>query len=549
MATVLIAFMKKYFTLKQKRFYLLIGVTAILIGGVSLSSIINMFKPYIGDNILHLPFFNTALATETRLSSPWEEQRINTLFLYRSLFMPDSTLSMLKPDLASSWTLTDNGTKYTIIFEEDNYWSDGELITLEDVVFTIKALLKGETVADMYRTVMQYIVGATDFREGNAEEISGLSIDGNKLTIDLIETYNNFLIVLSQAVIVPKHILESEDLNTLHTNDFWVNPVVSGMYQLEDLIEDTDTNEHYFKLTPNLYYNDEKSDITEVRLHINYQEQELDYYDTNHISDIVNYSKNNVYTKHKVNMLLYSYFVFNVSGDDRNYNEAMDDILFRTAILHALDREQLLSDVYFNNGEVVHSGIPSYTNLGNDFEYTYDPEQAKKLLSESLYDIDRPFRIAYSNQNNTTFYFLSKVSEYLEEIGLSVELVHIPLEHIYTNRKYDMLLKDLTAFNEMTWYSEYDYSRDTFNKLYHTATMFDGLYPSLCTSQTIEEEQFYFEKLQEVEQETLYKLPLFVLNQIVYTNNNRLSIPDDVVFGNSWYRYDIQLKDWAIKKN
>ena len=44
------------------------------------------------------------------------------------------------PDLAESWTVDATGATWTFQLREDAVWHDGEPVTAEDVVFTIRVL-------------------------------------------------------------------------------------------------------------------------------------------------------------------------------------------------------------------------------------------------------------------------------------------------------------------------------------------------------------------------------------------------------------------------
>ena len=58
----------------------------------------------------------------------------------RGFVEPD--MATIGPDLASGYEVSDDGLTYTIDFIGGAKWSDGEEITLDDVVFSIKANLK-----------------------------------------------------------------------------------------------------------------------------------------------------------------------------------------------------------------------------------------------------------------------------------------------------------------------------------------------------------------------------------------------------------------------
>lgn len=47
--------------------------------------------------------------------------------------------------------------------------------------------------------------------------------------------------------------------------------------------------------------------------------------------------------------------------------------------------------------------------------------------------------------------------------------------------------------------------------------------------------------------DTLYKYPLYALDQIMYVNEEKISLPEGVVFGNAWYKFDIKFDEWEIR--
>lgn len=55
--------------------------------------------------------------------------------IYRGLFKYN-IYGVVVPDLADSWSITDDGIIYTIIIKDDQYWSDGTKITSDDLIYT-----------------------------------------------------------------------------------------------------------------------------------------------------------------------------------------------------------------------------------------------------------------------------------------------------------------------------------------------------------------------------------------------------------------------------
>ena len=52
-----------------------------------------------------------------------------TNLMFRGLFLADSTLTEVKPDLAESYEVSDDGLVYTITLKDGLKWSDGEALT------------------------------------------------------------------------------------------------------------------------------------------------------------------------------------------------------------------------------------------------------------------------------------------------------------------------------------------------------------------------------------------------------------------------------------
>lgn len=540
--------MKNNLGLNKQIKFIILG-SLIAIGGIIVPKIIvSNNLSYINGNILNLPYLNASYSTLNRFQSPWINQQIESSLMYRSLFTPDSTLNNLEPDLAENY-ITSNGSKtYDIFLSGNSYWSDGERITVDDVVFSIEAMAKSTNINNIFTLAIDFIVGADDYKNGKSSEISGISVDNNIITIVLTEPYSGFMPSLSQAAILPKHILKNDDIQNLDNSDYWENPVTSGMYKFNEVVEND--GEYYYSLTKNKNYKDKKSDIDEIRIHVNYREKELDYYSTNNVIEIEKYNNSPDYTEYVADMLLYRYFVFNVSDKTGYMNTPIDDVRVREAIMCAIDRETLLNEIYSGNGEILNSGLAISRNLGNNFEYEYDLDKSKRLLEEANYDFNRPIVIAHYYTDELSYSFLEEIAKTFATIGIKVNLVYkSSLEEIYTNKEYDLLYKGLSAFNEHFWYDEYSSTNLNMNNLFSWTGEFDGIYQDLYHSKNDMEYNEQLKIVQNWEQEKMYKLPMFTLDQKIFIKNSRVDIPINIYFGNPWYRSDISIEDWSIKRN
>ncbi len=520
----------------------LLGVIVLALGAWKMD-IMSWGKDYIDGNVLNLPYV-AEWNDEDRIVSPWKNVQFHTGLMFRNLFIADSTFESVEMDLAESYQVLEDGLVYEIVMKEGIVWSDYEPLTVEDVVFSIEAVLVSEDANVIYTAAFANIEGAAEYLSGEAEHISGLVVTDNTLRIEMSTAYPAMEQTLAQFVILPEHILGEEDWPTLYVNDYWADPVVSGMYKVGETI-----SYESVQLVRNEAYVGEEPNIDEVILHIDYKNADLDYYSTNNTTEIINYRSMRGMEGYEIDILFYRYFVFNMEGTDGNQNEAMQDYNVRLAISYAIDVESILSDIYFDSGELLDSGVPSSNASYNGVATNvYDPEMAIALLEASDYDMSRPLRLLYYYTDSVSLYCMENVAEDLEAVGFEVEIAQsAEVTELYGDREYDLMLKGLSAFSINEWYLEYSSSNSNLSTIFGGVTEFEDLVSQLSIEVDKDEKDVTLQELQELEYETLYKLPLFTLNQILFIREERVEIPDGVTFGNTWYKYDVDYENWSIK--
>lgn len=535
---------------KNRNIVRLLSIIAVIVVVIGIGVMTKSQKSYIGNNILHFPYFGTSSNEGGKIIYPWSSnQPIYGMFLYRSLLLPNSDFNDVAPDLAKSYNVSEDGKTYTIVLEENNLWSDGINITVDDVIFSFETIMKVENVNPIYSVAYKNILGMKDYTDGTTSNIKGLEVDGNTIIINLENSYEPFLQALAQMAIIPKHMLEAEDVSTLHGNKFWNNPVVSGMYMFDELVINEEQGDNYYSLVHNEMYKGDICEIEEIRLHVNSSDKRLDYYSTSSTVEKITYGTSADYEGYKTSMMFYRYFIFNIGGKDGEYNEVMNDIRMRQAIMHALNRRGYLKGSYVDKNQTNTSNILGFDAETTGYYIEYDVNKSKELLEEVGYDFDRPFRIGHYYTDDATMAFLKDVTNNLKSVGITVELVQLNSnDETYNIRNYDMALKGLSAFDDSDWYNEYLSENIFMSNVYSWTGVFDEAVNNLYRSITPEEYNENLLVVQEIEKEYLYKIPLYTLEQNVYIHKERLSVPEDISFGNTWYRHDLKLEEWTIKK-
>lgn len=563
---------KKLKTAHSRNTFIIICIVVLVLGFTryqSWSKEANL--TYIDGNVLKI-----ARTGSASVGNPWKNASFVGQLAFRSLFMTDSGFSEINPELAEKFTVSEDGLSYVITMKSDQKWSDGQDLTAEDVVYSIESFLLCSGTNTTIAAAFNKIVGAEAWQNGETDSLEGISYSGNEIFIELTDPHTSFALVLTQFPPLPKHILQDEDPSTFTSGiEFFTDPVCSGMFMLDFVNEDGD-----MELIHNPYYSDKQTEIERVIMYGDYKNMHIDHYSTTNITEMVSYRSMLGFQEYGVNVYFYRYFVFNLMAEyelpeliplvdengvvltdgegqilytesteaieypeDREVNSAMQDVRVRQAITHAIDIKSCFEDVYFEQGQLTYGGSISLA----EEVYEYNPSKAIALLEEAEYDFERPFTIAYYHTDKNTLVFLERVQSYLEDIGLTVRLVQSSSANLYNGREYDMFLKALSAFNTQDWYSEYLSSNTNLNAVMGTDE-FDELVENLSASSDVPHMLEILGDLVELEQDLMYKIPLFSLSDSVYINSNRVSVPADMSFGNTRYRSDHRIDEWFIKK-
>lgn len=533
--------------LKQQKLLtksILIGIFLVIGGIIFFQKNYEIAKQdYIGGNLIRIGNDNGSASGDIAVCNPWRNASFLEMLLFQSLFIADSTYTKINPGLAESYVISEDNVTYTITMRDDQFWSDGTQITAQDVLFSFEGFLRCDNKNSSIAAAFNHIEGAADYASGNANSISGIEVNGSVISIKLTNPYSNFALILTQFVPLPKHILENEDITQITTeHPFFINnnPVCSGEYFVESV--DSDNN---LIVSKNPHYTNPVSDIDTIMVCWDYENVTIDYYTTTDPSKMVSYFSMKNFTEYPVDVYYYRYFIFNLAGgDDGETNEIMQDLRVRQAIYHAIDVETLANEIYFGKTNLVYGG-----SLILAEEYClYDPSKAKLLLEEAQYDFTRPFKISYYSGDTSSRIFVERIAHYLEEIGLTVELHKASATELYAQPDYDMLLKNLSSLNTEDWYNEYLSTNSNISQLLGKEGIFDPLVGQLTSTTDSEQYDKVLQDLVDLEQSLLYKMPMFLLSDAAYVNTSRLSVPDDMSFGNTRYRSDIRFDEWFIKK-
>lgn len=161
---------------------------------------------------------------------------LNTEILFDKLINADESLNPTEGMLAESYQLSADSKSIEFVLRNDVKWHDGEAFTAEDVKFTCELMLKTPAVNAVASDVFKAIEGAEDFISGKTDSLSGVMIDGNKVTVKFSQVAANALPVFSQWPILPKHALKDADPATLQQDKFWQKPIGTGPFAVDEVV-------------------------------------------------------------------------------------------------------------------------------------------------------------------------------------------------------------------------------------------------------------------------------------------------------------------------
>lgn len=480
-----------------------------------------------------------------QIATPWfNSGALSQSVMFRGLLRANADLNTVKPDLASSFKVSADGKKVDVTLKSGLKWSDGEAIGTDDVVWSMNTLLRVAQANGIFVNAFKQIVGSEAVSATNDATISGITVNGNVISIELKAPQNTFLPVLAQFMILPKHALAKVDPLKMATDKFWKDPVTSGPFMVGKLSQG-----NFITLVPNPNFEGAKPKITEINvvtsanLVNDAKSGKIDYFTTNDAETIAAMGAVSSFKGTEVNTPFYRYFIFNLT----QANSPFKNIKARQALKYGIDWNGLVPILY-RTGKVINSGVMAGMeyHLASIPKVAFNEAKAKKLLKEAKFDFSKTIRLRHYYAGQAEITFMTAIAQQMMDLGMKVEMLRFqadPTTELYTNRNYDVALKGLSAFSVAEWYGEYS-NTATFEKIIGPQPKFAALNAKFATAQTDAQMKKALTDLQKLEQASLLKFPIHSLKQYVYVSKN---ITGTGKFGNPLYIYDNSFANWVAR--
>ena len=441
-----------------KRFFLLITIIAFTAMTITACNPIQLKTnaaqvPQLVRSILNDPkTFNAALGSE----SP------NIFDLtYEGLLTQNPINGKIEGALAQSWEISPDKTKITFTMREGLKWSDGQPLTVDDVVFTYNDIYLNEKIPTDTRDVL---------RIGKDRKLPTVKkIDNKRVEFSVPEPFRPFLLN-TRASILPAHILEKsvktkdKDSKLEFLSKWSVDTppeeiIVNGPYKIERY----DTSQRIiFRRNPYYWRKDAQGksqpyieriiwqivESTDASL-LQFRSGDLDSISVSpdYFSLLKVQEKQGNFTIYNGGQSSSTLFLsFNLNKGKRNNQPLVDpiksqwfnNVQFRQAVAYAIDRQTMLNNTFRGLGTFQNSSIsvlsPYFLSPEKGLKvYKYNPDKAKELLIKAGFKYNDKNLLVDNQGNEVRFSLLtnagnkiresmgSQIKQDLSKIGIQID--------------------------------------------------------------------------------------------------------------------------------
>ncbi|MDD3662704.1 MAG: peptide ABC transporter substrate-binding protein [Candidatus Pacebacteria bacterium] len=299
-----------------------------------------------------------------------------TSIVYSGLMrkLPDGSFI---PDLAETYTVSDDGLIYTFKIREDAQFHDGKKVTTEDVIFTVEKI-KDPLIKSP--------------RRNGWDGISITKQDDLTLTFTLKQPYLSFMDNMTIGIL-PLHIWKNVSIPEFSLSPLNIKAVGSGPYQIESVKKDSSNFPEEYKLKrfknftlglPHIKYIKIISYANEkdlIKALLSHSIDQASGINSENAEDL----KKEGYTIHTTTLPR----IFGIFFNNAN-NKALADQNVIKALDKALDRESIINEVFKGYGEIIQNPIPNNifkTEVPSSYKKSKIAD-AKKILEDDGWYLD-----------------------------------------------------------------------------------------------------------------------------------------------------------------
>lgn len=241
----------RFIRILSKREQAILGFLLIILAGSALGLLWRVNYAYLETVPAHGGSLVEGVSGSPRFINPLlassDTDRDLTSLVYAGL-MRVTEDGKLTPELASSYDISEDGLTYTFTLRSDATWHDGQPVTADDIVFTIKKA-QDSTLHSPKRA--------------SWDGVTVTKVDERTVEFTLQEPYAPFLENTTMGIL-PEHIWSQISTSQYAFSKYNQEPVGAGPYKVENINRDEGGVPESYTLTPFSQYGEGKPYINEI---------------------------------------------------------------------------------------------------------------------------------------------------------------------------------------------------------------------------------------------------------------------------------------------
>lgn len=298
------------------------------------------------------------------------------------------------PDLAESYEISPDGTRYTFTLKKGLTFHDKNDLTIEDVSFTINKI-KDPSIKSPRRVQWEGVSV-----EPGANE--------NQIVFVLKKPYASFIDNLTVGIL-PSHLWKGVNPSDFSVSPLNVKAVGSGPYMIDAVERDSEGVPQKYTLKRNKYFSLGKPYVKEIIIKSYSNEKDLvSALRSGSVDQAGGISPENAKSFESKNKDIQTMVLPRMFGlfFNSNKNKALGDIAIKKAIDQAIDRQKLIDEVLLGYGIPIDSPIPqgilSHTSVSaTEKDWIPDFESIYKSLKSAGWEKDESGILGKSTSKTT----------------------------------------------------------------------------------------------------------------------------------------------------
>jgi peptide/nickel transport system substrate-binding protein len=368
--------------------------------------------------------------------------------IYEGLLSENRITGALEPALAESWIISPDKKKITFTLRENLLWSDGQPLTVDDVVFSYRDVFLNPKIPTDIIDILK--IG----KAGKLPEVH--KVDDRHVEFTTPEPFAPFLRNTGLAIL-PAHALR-EAVTTLDTEgkprflSIWgtdTDPkqiVCNGPYMLDSY---STSQQVVFRRNPNYWKKDAQGNqqpyiermiwsLVENRNTqlLQFRSGDLDTVEPLRPEDFTLLKREEKRGKFTIYMggprPITAFMTFNQNQGSRDGKPLVDpikskwfnNVAFRQAVAHAIDRQKMIDTIYRGLGTMGQSSLipqsPYYLSPEQGLKaYDYNPETAKQLLIAAGFKYNEQGQLLDAAGNLVKFTLMTNAGNTIRESAIA----------------------------------------------------------------------------------------------------------------------------------